>query len=86
MSGGAVLDRDGAVVGILSTGLSHDDGRGPSNAAWIIHALMFRVTLLWPRALYQPDTPLLDLPDDLLRILGREHVRLTGADELDYTP
>jgi hypothetical protein len=86
MSGGAVLDRNGAVVGILSTGLSHDDGRGPSNAAWIIHALMFTVTLLWPRALYSPDTPLLDLPDDLLRIVGREHVRLTGTHELEYTP
>ena len=30
MSGGAVLDASGSVIGILSAGLSHDDGRGPS--------------------------------------------------------
>lgn len=54
MSGGAVLDATGAVIGILSVGLSHDDDRGPSNAAWIIHALQFDVPLHWPRDVYPP--------------------------------
>ena len=84
MSGGAVLDDDGAVVGILSTGLSIEDGKGPSNAAWIIHALMFSVTLCWPPKLYQPNTPILELPQELLTIIGRDHVRLTGTHALDY--
>lgn len=86
MSGGAVLDASGAVVGILSVGLSHDDGRGPSNAAWIIHALQFNVALTWPREVYPPDCPILDLPDDLLRIIGREHVTLSGQLQVNYRP
>jgi hypothetical protein len=85
MSGGAVMDRDGAVVGVLSTGLSHEDGRGPSNAAWIIHALMFRVNLIWPPGLYTPETPILDLPGGLIKIVGRDRVRLTGPNQIDYT-
>lgn len=86
MSGGAVLDATGAVIGILSVGLSHDDGRGPSNAAWIIHALQFDVALHWPRGVYPPDCPILNLPDDRLRIIGREHVKLSGSLQIDYTP
>jgi hypothetical protein len=86
MSGGAVLDTTGAVIGILSVGLSHDDGRGPSNAAWIIHALQFNVPLRWPRDVYPPDCPILDLPDDLLRIIGRKRVTLSGPMQIDYKP
>jgi len=86
MSGGAVLDSHGAIIGILSMGLSHDDGRGPSNAAWIIQALQFNVALHWPRDVYPPDCPILDLPDNLMRIIGREHVALSGSLQIDYTP
>lgn len=87
MSGGAVVDGDGAVVGILSVALSHDDGRGPSNAAWIVHALQFDVALHWPRGVYPPGLDsILDLPDDLLRIIGREYVTLSGPLQVDYQP
>ena len=85
MSGGAVLDSAGAVSGIISVGLSDDYGRGPSNAAWIIHALQFNVDLCWPRDVYPPDCPILDLPDELLHIIGREFVTLTGPLQIDYT-
>jgi hypothetical protein len=84
MSGGPVLDRDGNLLGVLSTGMSHDDGLGPSNAAWIIHALQFKVTLPWPEGVYRPDRPVLDLPDYLLRIVGRDHVRLVAPHDLLY--
>ena len=85
MSGGAVLDDGGALVGILSRSFETNDGRGPSTAAWIIHALMFDVTLPWPPGVYQPDTPILDLPHDWLTIYGRDKVRLVGPMEIEYT-
>jgi hypothetical protein len=74
MSGGPVLDGEGNVVGLLSAGWSDDDP--PSNVAWIIHTLMFRPTLVWPEGMYATGAALLELPEDLVRIVGREHVRL----------
>lgn len=85
MSGGAVLDQGGALVGILSRSFETKDGRGPSTAAWIIHALMFNVTLPWPPGVYKPDTPLLELPQGQLTIFGRDNVRLLGPMEIEYT-
>jgi len=85
MSGGAVIDREGAVVGILSNSLNTADGRGPSFAAWIIHALMFEVTLPWPPGLYTPKTPILDLPESQIKIIGRDKVERTGPRQIDYS-
>jgi len=85
MSGGAVIDEHGALVGILSRSFDTDDGQGPSTAAWIIHALMFNVTLPWPPGAYEPDTAILSLPHDLLTIYGRDHVRLVGPMDIEYT-
>jgi hypothetical protein len=86
MSGGAVLDRSGALVGILSTGcLNHPDGHGPSNAAWIIDALKFSVNLVWPPGLYGPETPIIEIPYPLINIIGRDKVTLIGPNEIDYT-
>jgi hypothetical protein len=59
MSGGAVIDEGGALVGILSRSFETADGLGPSTAAWILHALMFDVTLPWPPGVYRPNTPIL---------------------------
>ena len=84
MSGGAVLDAGGALVGIISRGW--DDGGPPATAAWILHALLFDVTLPWPPGAYRPNTPILDLPEDRLTIYGRDKVRLTGPMEIEYTP
>ena len=48
--------------------------------------LMFGVNLLWPPGVYQPETPLLDLPSDRITIVGREAVKLTGTQALIYRP
>jgi len=85
MSGGAVIDESGALIGILSRGFETEDGRGPSTAAWIIHALVFSVTLPWPPGVYKANTPILDLPQDQLTIHGRDNVRLVGPMEIEYT-
>jgi hypothetical protein len=36
MSGGAVLDHDGLLVGMISRGWTTDDMEGPTYAAWIV--------------------------------------------------
>jgi hypothetical protein len=84
MSGGAAIDQYGHVVGIISAGWQ--DIEPPSNVAWITHPLMFAVNLLWPPAVYKPETPFLDLPSDRLIIVGRDMVKLTGHQRLVYTP
>lgn len=78
MSGGAVLDRKGPIVGLVSRGFTASDGLGPTYAAWIVQALMFEVVLPWPKRVYVPHTPLLNLPVDCIAIQGRQHVRLGG--------
>jgi hypothetical protein len=83
MSGGPAIDQSGHVVGILSSGWQ--DTKPPSNVAWIIHSLMFAVTPVWPPSLYEPETPILDLPDELITIVGKEKVELTGFQEVTYT-
>jgi len=85
MSGGAVLNHLGEVVGILSTGIDRDEMTGPSNAAWIIHALMFRVDLSWPPGMYVGDQPILEIPESSLHIVGRDKARLIDEQQVDYT-
>lgn len=84
-AGGAVIDESRALIGILSRSFETEDGCGPSTAAWIIHALLFDVTLPWPPGVYKANTPLLDLPQDQLTIYGRDKVRLVGPMEIEYT-
>jgi S1-C subfamily serine protease len=78
MSGGAVLDSEGSVVGVVSRSLSTDDGEGPTLAAWVAPALALRPTVDWPPGLYPADTPLVQFPN-VVRIVGREHLQVTGT-------
>jgi hypothetical protein len=75
------FDRGGALVGVLSTGLNHPDYHGPSNAAWLIDAPKFSLNLVWPPGLYQPETRIIEHPDRLIEIIGRDKV---PPDEIDY--
>ena len=83
MSGGPVLDQAGNVIGILSTGMETLEG-DESYAAWILHAFMFKLGLVWPPGLYSESATLLDLPDTLVRIVGRNKVELTSDQEIVY--
>lgn len=80
MSGGAVIDSRGFLVGVTSRGWSHEDGMGPSYASWLIGALHYPVTLTWPKALGRPAVRVLDIPADLLHLEGRAHLRAVGDD------
>jgi hypothetical protein len=84
MSGGAVLDDAGALVGLISWGTDPAPGQGFHIAAWIVGALPFEVTLPWPPATYEPDTPILKLPEDKLKIIGRENVQWHGKHDISF--
>ncbi len=84
MSGGAVLDDSGALVGLISWGTDPMPGAGFHIAAWIVGALPFEVTLPWPAGAYEPDTPILKLPEDKLKIIDRETVTWNGHHDIDF--
>ena len=86
MSGGAVLDSHGLLVGVLSTGFNTDANDGPSNAAWIIHALALRPEVRWPPNVYPLGAAVLELPDALCHIVGREAMPLLPNGGVDYKP
>lgn len=74
MSGGAVLDEHGLLVGVLSTGYDTDTQDGPSYAAWIIHALNTKVDAPWPPGAYPQGVPVIDLSPLACRIVGRDAI------------
>lgn len=45
---------------------------------------MFKLGLVWPPRLYPEDPTLLELPDKLIKISGRDRVKSTGDLEIAY--
>lgn len=85
MSGGPVVDDQGSVLGIVGRGFNTDDGEGPTSAPWILGGLDRPVSIPWLPDLYPTDISVLDIGDDLLRIIGRDKLHRTSAG-LVYTP
>jgi hypothetical protein len=84
MSGGVLLDRNGLVMGLVSRGIG-TDGDGVTWASWIAVAGLNRtLEVPWPPGLYPEQIHVLDIPDALLRIHGREAVEAVGADRVRY--
>ncbi|MBD3886381.1 trypsin-like peptidase domain-containing protein [Phormidium tenue FACHB-886] len=79
MSGGAVLDAQGYLLGVTSRGFETDDRSGPSYAAWLVGGLNRKLEIPWPPGLYPQQVHLLEMDGCTLRIDGREHV--TALDE-----
>lgn len=84
MSGGAILDRDSLLVGIISRGLETDDSRGPTFAAWIVGALNRKLELPWPPGLYGDEIHVLDIPEQLLHITGRDAISVVNENRFNY--
>lgn len=83
MSGGAVLDVKGRLVGITSLGLSSDDEPGPTLAAWWMTAVFWRTTLMWPPGVYPDQSAILwEMPT--VAIYGREDVQLLDEPNFRY--
>lgn len=84
MSGGAVLDASGSLVGVISRGFEFEDGAGPTSAAWVIGAFARQLDIPWPPGLYERPSQVMAIPDLLLRIVGRDAIRVTGPNETEY--
>jgi hypothetical protein len=84
MSGGAVLDVKGHVVGITSRGLEAHDQQGPSLAAWWLPAYFWKPQSTWPSGFYNEEFS--TVSNNLtVRVIGREHIKLTEDGRYDVT-
>ena len=83
MSGGAVFDSSGALVGIISRGLQTDDQEGPSFAAWWLPVFCWRPKLSWPTGMYEQDAAVAAVSElRTVNVIGREHVTTTADGEI----
>lgn len=84
MSGGAVMDRKGLLVGVVGRGLATEDGRGPTYCPWVMPALHRRVDIPWPPGVYGNGTSILEVPEPFLFIEGRDAIRLLNGGAFEY--
>jgi hypothetical protein len=84
MSGGAVLDHDGLLVGMISRGLTTDDLKGPTYAAWIVGALNRKLELPWPPGVYGDEIHILGIPEQLLHLTGRDAIVMVDENRYNY--
>ena len=78
-SGGAVLDQEGRVVGVVSRGFL--DEEPPTLAAWCVDVFGWHVTTSWPRNFYPASTPIANIP--VVRIRDRQHLTIKNDGTID---
>jgi Trypsin-like peptidase domain len=83
MSGGAVFDTSGAVVGIISRGWQTDDEGGPTLAAWWTPLLFWRPAASGLPGVDEPGTPLFEMRT--VNVLGRENVEVGPSGQFSVT-
>jgi hypothetical protein len=75
MSGGAVLDRNGHLIGVTSLSLESGDQEGPTLAAWWMQAYCWRLSShTWPSGVHYNNMALCDM--QTVQIVGREYVQV----------
>ncbi|WP_418063287.1 hypothetical protein [Pimelobacter simplex] len=79
MSGGAVLDSAGKILGVISRGWSFDDGEGPTYATRITELLDRPVRLTWPPGMHPERGTLLELDPVMLDLEGRDKLVRTNG-------
>tara|TARA_R110002072_G_scaffold300518_1_gene478154 strand:+ start:233 stop:1228 length:996 start_codon:yes stop_codon:yes gene_type:complete len=84
MSGGAVIDRRGLVLGVISRGLETKDQRGPTYANWILSAMSREVTLGWPSGLHKESQIVCNMRPEFMFIDNRDALDGTTKDKLRY--
>jgi hypothetical protein len=72
MSGGAVIDSAGHLLGVISSGLDSETGGGPTYASWIMKGLGRSLEIPWPPGVYREGVAVVDLPDGVIALEGRE--------------
>lgn len=83
MSGGAVLDDAGKLLGVITRGWEISDGKGPTYATRITELLKRPIRLAWPPGVYPERVAPADIAPELLHLEGRD--KLTETDgQLGY--
>jgi hypothetical protein len=84
MSGGAVIDKNGLLVGLISRGLQTHEGDGPTYVSWIINALGRTIELEWPPGFYKSAVTLLSMDNTIAYIDRRDALTQTHDNLLKY--
>lgn len=82
MSGGAVFDHQGGVVGVVSRGFDAEDDQGPTLVAWIVDVLRWQITPTWPPGLYPPETQVARSP--MIQLLGKEFINIKEDGSVEH--
>jgi hypothetical protein len=86
MSGGAVVDDHGHLLGVVSRGWDTDDGKGPTYAEWIVSGLNRLVDIPWPPKFHHSPVRVMDINPGAIRIEGRDHIWMGSDESLQYRP
>jgi hypothetical protein len=84
MSGGAALDKNGLLVGMISRGFDTASGDGPTYLSWIISSLGRNVELCWPSGLHEKPVSPLSINEGLIFIDKREALEGTTETRTRY--
>ncbi|MBO9694572.1 MAG: trypsin-like peptidase domain-containing protein [Sphingopyxis sp.] len=83
MSGGPAFDKDGHLIGLVSSSIHSDDNSGPTWVSLLWNALLHSVSASWPPRYYPDDEfRLIDAP--FLEVLGRDHLIIEPDGTLRY--
>ncbi len=76
MSGGAVVDAGGHVVGVISVGMGGLTDSGPTTASWLAPLLGRPVQLVWPPGAYPEE---IAVADAISVLQGRDHLTVVDG-------
>lgn len=79
MSGGAVLDGAGKLMGVISRGFATDDRKGPTYATVINEVLNRPIEINWPPGRYAGKLAIHQIDPSLIDIEGRERLHLVDG-------
>jgi hypothetical protein len=82
MSGGALLDARGHLLGVIARGYDVEDGEGPSYGAWIIGGLNRTLEIPWPPGMYGDTVHVLDITPMVVE--GRDKFSVKDANTYTY--
>ncbi len=83
MSGGAAIDKNGLLVGVISRGLETKSGDGPTYISWIVRSLNKSISIEWPTGLYKEAVSPISMDRKLLLIDRPDTISIEG-DTLSY--
>jgi Trypsin-like peptidase domain len=79
MSGGAILDGSGKLMGVISRGFTTDDGKGPTYATVINEVLNRPIEITWPPGVYDGKLAIHQIDASFIDIEGRERLRVVDG-------